>query len=82
MAKFYVRVKEIHESIIEVDAASSFDALKKVYDDLGAGMYPDDLCTEYQRTLPKEEWIVEDEHGNITCDDGLTHSDGSKDKGI
>lgn len=77
MAKFFVRVKEIHESIIEVDAETSFEALEKVYEDLQAGVYPDDLCTEYQRTLPKEEWIVEDEKGNITCDDGCTHADGS-----
>lgn len=68
MAKFFVRVKEIHESIIEVEAASSFEALEKVYEDLDAGIYPDDFCTEYQRTLPKEEWIVEDDKGNITLD--------------
>jgi len=70
MAKFFVRVKEIHESIIEVDATDGEAALNQVAINLDHGEYPDDFRTEYQRTMDKSDWIVEDEKGHIVGDDG------------
>lgn len=68
MAKFTVRVKEIHESLIEVEADNPAEALEMAAEKLEVGDWPEDFHTEYQRTLDKHDWIVEDDKGRVVLD--------------
>lgn len=62
MARFYVRIKEVHSQVIEVEAESEQDAQSKAEEVVSTGVNQDgsDLpdATEYYSTLDRDEWDV------------------------
>lgn len=63
MAKYIVRVREVHISYREVVAESPEHALQAVQENNGE----ETLC-EYSHNLPVDTWDVEDAEGNIVED--------------
>lgn len=59
MPKFFVRRKEVHHSIHEVEAETPQDALKVVQE----GEEDNEVSFEYSHTLDVDQWDVEDENG-------------------
>jgi hypothetical protein len=55
MKTFYVTRKEVHDSIIKVEAQDEQDAIQLVKEDGG-----EEISTEYSRTLPSDQWTVEE----------------------
>lgn len=62
MPKFYVRIKEVHSQVIEVDAESEQAAQAAAEEVLSTGINQDgsDLpeTVTYFTTLPRDEWDV------------------------
>lgn len=58
MAKYIVRIREVHISYREVEADSVEEAIAE------AGGATETML-EYSHTLDTDHWDVEDEHGNI-----------------
>lgn len=62
MPKFYVRVKEVHTQVIEVDAPDGPSAREAANAVLESGVQQDGSelpdATEYSFTLEQDEWDV------------------------
>ena len=60
MAKYSVKIKEVHTITVELEAESSQDARSKVNDMLANqdDKIPFDLL-EYSHTMPPEDWTVD-----------------------
>ena len=56
--KYNVNIREIHVSIVEVEAKNPADAIEKAKAVIEDGV--DDLFTEYSHTLDEDTWTVEE----------------------
>lgn len=56
--KYNVNIREIHVSIVEVEAKNPADAIEKAKAAIEDGV--DDLFTEYSHTLDEDTWTVEE----------------------
>lgn len=62
MAKFFVKIKEVHTQVIEVDAANKAEALLQAQECLALGLNIDgselDDDTSYDYTMDIDTWDV------------------------
>lgn len=55
MARFAIKIKEVHYATIVVEAKSAAEALCLAQEELEKG---EELSVEYSHTLDPDEWIV------------------------
>lgn len=67
MSKFNVLVREVHVSIMEVEAETYEEAINNA----SSG---EELICEYSHTLHTDTWSVEDEEGNCVRDQIVTRT--------